>query len=262
MSTMLLSSVAAHIRALRPINITADVIKEIVSLIDLTSLNATDTVASVALFCKKAYTPFGCVAAVCVYPQFVSLVATEFAHTPIKVATVCNFPDGTAPLENVLTDIQLALMNGAQEIDVVFPYPRYLAGDKDYAQHFVAACKAACGEQILLKVILETGQLNDLTIIAEASKTALLAGADFIKTSTGKVSHGASLEAAATILSVIQDLSPHLKQSAGIKISGGVRELEQAAYYLQLAENIMGTSWVSPASFRIGASGLVDAIHA
>ncbi|MBV9576215.1 MAG: deoxyribose-phosphate aldolase [Gammaproteobacteria bacterium] len=251
---------ADDIRALKPSKINTQALKKMISLIDLTSLNQSDTASSIALFCKKADTSFGAVAAVCVYPQFVKQVATEFADTRIKTATVVNFPQGTAALEVVLAEIHLALTNGAQEIDVVFPYRSYLAGSTEHALQFVNACKMACANQALLKVILETGELQDLAKIAEASQIALIGGADFIKTSTGKVPLGASLEAVATILSVIRNLSPHLKQSAGIKISGGVRAIEQAMQYIQLTEMMMGASWVSADTFRIGASSLVDAI--
>lgn len=252
--------VKEHVQALKPVEVNAALVRRITSLIDLTSLNETDTEDSIARLCEKAQTPFGHVAALCVYPSFVRMIAAEFAGTPVKAATVANFPKGSDSLETVLVEIGQALEDGAQEIDVVFPYSRYLAGERQYAHSFVAACKAACGEEVTLKVILETGALSEITIIADASYEALTAGADFIKTSTGKLAEGASIEAAATMLLVIQHLSSQLKRPLGLKISGGIRELQQAAQYIELADGIMGKTWVSPATFRIGASKLVDEI--
>lgn len=248
-----------QLKRLKPIETSPQVLQRVTGLIDLTSLNASDTEASIAAFCEKAQTPYGHVAAVCVAPPFVRLVAAQFAGTPIKVATTANFPEGASSLESVLVEIGRALEDGAQEIDVVFPYHRYLAGEQQYASSFVAACKAACGD-VTLKVILETGVLLDSSIIADASLTALTAGADFIKTSTGKVPEGATLEAAATMLLVLHHAAPQLKRPVGIKISGGVRDVAQAAQYIELADNIMGREWVTPATFRIGASKLIDEI--
>lgn len=228
--------------------------QRIVSFIDFTTLNESDTTESVAAFFEKAKTDYGHVAAVCVFPQFVRLAATQFDKSPIKVATVANFPSGNHKLESVLIEIGSALEDGAQEIDVVFPYERYLAGEQHYAHTFVESCKAVCGEKVLLKVILETGALSDPAIIADACFDVLAAGADFVKTSTGKIAEGATLDAAATMLLVIRHMLPQLKRKAGFKVSGGIRTLEQAAQYVQLADNILGRDYVTPATFRIGTS--------
>jgi deoxyribose-phosphate aldolase len=211
-------------------------------------------------FFAKAQGPLGHVAAVCVLPHFVRQAVTEFAGTKIQVATVANFPEGTATLETVLIEIARVLQDGAQEIDVVFPYHRYLAGERQYAQQFIAACKAVCGHQVILKVILETGVLMDPAIIADASLDALTGGADFIKSSTGRVTQGATLEAAAAMLLVIRHAIPKLDHMPGIKVSGGIKDIEQAAHYLALADNIMGRDWVTSKTFRIGTSTLVDKI--
>lgn len=235
-------------------------IRRVISLVDLTSLNSTDTQASVATFLEKANTSHGHVAAVCVYPQFVRLAAAQLANEHIKIATVVNFPEGNQPLDTVLVEIGSALEDGANEIDVVFPYGRYLAGERHYAHTFVEACKAVCGDKVTLKVILETGALGDPAIIADAAYDVLAAGADFIKTSTGKISEGATLEAAATMLLVIRHIEPQLKHHVGIKISGGIRDIQIAARYIALADNIMGREWVGPSTFRIGASKLIDEI--
>lgn len=250
-------AIREYVDALEPVTPSVQLHERLIRFIDLTSLNSTDTEASIASFCEKAQTPYGSVAAVCVYPQFVRLAAAQFAGTPIKTATVVNFPDGVSPLETVLIEMGRALQDGAQEIDVVFPYHRYLAGERQYVSSFISACKAACGNNVL-KVILETGVLVDPVIIADASLDVITSGADFIKTSTGKVAEGATLEAAATMLLVIRHAEPQLKRHVGIKISGGIREIQQAAQYLELADRIMGRDWASPETFRIGASKLVD----
>lgn len=247
-------------QSLQPVKPSIPLAQRVLSVMDLTSLNDADTEADIAALCEKARSPLGHVAAVCVHPAFVRLVAAEFAGTPIKAATVANFPAGSASLESVLLEIGAALQQGAEEVDVVFPYDRYLAGEQQYARHFVEACKAACGDNVILKVILETGALVDPAIIADASYDALVSGADFIKTSTGKTTTGATPEAVTTMLLVIRHVLPQLKRNAGIKISGGVKDIAQAATYLQLADKVMGRDWVTASTFRIGASKLLDEI--
>lgn len=234
--------------------------RRLYSLVDLTSLNDTDTDSSIAEFMQAARSPLGEVAAVCVYPRFVSLVATEFAGSAVQTATVVNFPSGDEPLDQVLVEIGRALQDGANEIDVVFPYLRYLAGERQYAQSFVAACKAACGEGVLLKVILETGALQDLSIIADAAYDALVNGADFVKTSTGKIAEGATLSAAAVMLLVVKHMQPKVQRPLGVKVSGGIRTAEDAARYVALADHILGRNGVTPSTFRIGASQLVQVL--
>ncbi len=230
--------------------------KKILSLIDLTSLNENDTEASITALCQKAVTPHGHVAAVCVYPRFVKQVAETLVNKPVKIATVVNFPHATDSLENSLQSIKQSIADGAQEIDVVFPYPRYLEGDKNFAHDFIAQCKKMCGEKILLKAILETGALQKSQIIAQVCDMVILAGADFLKTSTGKIAVGATGEAADIMLRAIKKS----KRLVGFKASGGVRTLEQAMQYLELATQIMGPNWVMPRTFRIGASQLVDEV--
>lgn len=255
-------AIKEHLEVLKPVNVNIALLERMIGLIDLTSLNDHDTESDIAIFFEKAQTSLGHVAAVCVYPQFVSLGAAQFAGTAIKVATVANFPDGSSSLESVLIEIGRALADGAQEIDVVFPYHRYLAGEQQYAQTFISACKAACGEQVTLKVILETGALLDPAIIADASWEAIAAGADFIKTSTGKIAQGASLEAVAAMLLVIHHAMGQLKKHVGIKVSGGLKTIQQAAQFIELADNIMGRDWVNASTFRLGSSKLLDEILA
>lgn len=251
-------AVREHVEALKPITISPALLRRIVSLIDLTSLNTSDDDTAIAHLLEKARTSLGHVAAVCIYPQFVRMASVQLAGSQVKVATVANFPDGSERLETVLIEIGRAIQDGAQEVDVVFPYARYLAGERQYAHTFVESCKAACGHGVLLKVILETGALADPAIIADAAFDALASGADFVKTSTGKINEGATFEAAATMLLVIRHMNNQLKRPAGLKVSGGIRTIEQAAQYIELADEIMGKEWVTPATFRIGASKLID----
>lgn len=232
--------------------------KKLLSLIDLTSLNDSDSSESITALCQKAVTSLGHVAAVCVYPQFVKKASSLLVGTPVKIATVVNFPHGTDPLDLVSELIQQVVHDGAQEVDVVFPYSEYLAGHKFAARDFIKTCKEQCGEHILLKVILETGALQDPEVIAEVAREAVEAGADFLKTSTGKIAVGATLEAAQAMLMVIKESD----RLVGLKVSGGVRTIEQAEKYISLAEQIMGEGWVSPETFRIGASQLADEILA
>lgn len=234
--------------------------ENILPLIDLTSLNETDDATRIGILCEKAISPQAHVAAVCVYPAFVQQAARFFLGKPVKVATVANFPTGEDPLDEVLLSIRNSISLGASEIDVVFPYKQYLAGDKMGAYQFIVACKEVCGSHILLKVILETGALQDPVIITEASRNALLAGADFLKTSTGKISVGATLPAARAMLMVIKEFSVMQDRAIGLKVSGGIRTVEDALTYIELAAEIMGPEWVQPEHFRIGASALVDCL--
>lgn len=235
----------------------ANVSQKIFSLIDLTSLNDADTEETITALCEKAVSTLGHVAAVCVYSQFVPQAKQLLANTSVKIATVANFPSGEDPLENVLLSIKQSMDAGADEIDVVLPYQAYLRGDEAFAIDFIKECKTICNDK-LLKVILETGAFGNPEIIFQVSKDCLLAGADFIKTSTGKISIGATLPAAKAMLSAIQELTPKVDRVLGFKVSGGIRTLEKALQYYQLAADMMGERWISPETFRIGASQLVD----
>jgi deoxyribose-phosphate aldolase len=177
-------AIKEYTQALTPVKISTPFLQRLLGFVDFTRLEENDTESNIAAFCEKAQLPLGHVAAVCVYPQYVRLATAQFAGTPVKVATVANFPEGASSLETVLLEVGSALQDGAEEVDVVFPYHRYLAGEQQYAKTFVSSCKAACGEDVKLKVILETGVLLDPAIIADAALDALTAGADFIKTST------------------------------------------------------------------------------
>lgn len=231
--------------------------RQALPLVDLTSLNATDTDADIESLCQQAKTPFGHPAAVCVYPQFVVTARRALtAHTlngEVKIASVTNFPDGGADVMGAARETREAVASGSDEVDVVLPYRTLMEGDEDTCLEFVEMCQAACGGQALLKIILETGELKDPALIKRASEIAIEGGADFIKTSTGKVEVSATLEAAEIMLNAIKDSG----QDVGFKASGGVRTTEDAAEYLALAADIMGPAWITPKHFRFGASGLL-----
>ena len=240
--------------------------EKLLSLIDLTCLdeNATETV--IEQLCTKAISPLDpsfktSVAAVCIYPQFISLARQCLTNTSIAIATVVNFPHGSDPIETVLADIENAIAYGANEIDVVIPFSLYLTNQRKAVQNFLAACRRACPFPIKLKTILETGALGTAELIAIASSDAIAAKVDFIKTSTGKVPIGATPTAAAIMLASIQaEKEKGREVITGFKASGGVRHVNQAMHYLQLANIILGEQWISPNTFRFGASGLLDEI--
>jgi deoxyribose-phosphate aldolase len=229
---------------------------QLISLLDLTSLNADDTVDSTQQLCQKAVTAYGNVAAICIYPQFLTTASEALRNNKVKLATVVNFPDGNDHLHPALKTIEQAINHGANEIDLVMPYHAFLAGDTAMVEKFVLACKEMCGANIILKVILETGALQESHLIYTASRLAIENGADFLKTSTGKIAINATLEAAAYMLLAIKDSG----KQVGFKASGGIRTPEQAMQYVNLAELIMGKDWAQPSTLRLGASSLIDAL--
>jgi len=226
-------------------------------LMDLTRLEADEDESAVRCLCRRAGTPFGPVAAVCVYPRFIpaarEVLDEENLTGRVRIATVVNFPGGDGQPESVLSGIDGALQAGADEIDLVFPWRPLRDGDHQIGRSLVTAARDACGEHVL-KVILETGELSDPQVIRTAAEIAIEAGADFLKTSTGKVPVNATPEAARILLEVIRDS----EKEVGCKVSGGIRTTGQAIDYLKLAAEIMGHQWIAPGHFRFGASGLLD----
>ncbi|RED50864.1 deoxyribose-phosphate aldolase [Aestuariispira insulae] len=235
-----------------------DIAKRALSLLDLTSLNDTDSEETIRALCAKAVTPHGHVAAVCVWPRFVALAAELLKDKPVKIAAVSNFPDGGSDIDQAVHTSQQIIEAGGDEVDVVFPYRAFLRGDVDTAAQLVAACKKACGEYGRLKVILETGCMPDADSIRKASELSLANGADFIKTSTGKVPVSATPEAAKIMLETLRDTG----SEAGFKPSGGIKDVATAGNYLALADKIMGEGWVNPDRFRFGASGVLTSLIA
>lgn len=230
----------------------ARIARRALPLLDLTDLSATCTASAVATLCDHARASG--VAAVCVWPQFVSASAAALKGSGVRVATVINFPAGGEDVERAVEDASEALADGADEIDLVLPYRAFLAGDEATPRAMVAALREVCDRGRLLKVILETGALAAPDRIRAASCLALETGADFIKTSTGKSPVSATPEAAEAMLHVIRDHAG--PRPAGLKISGGLRSVADAATYLDLADRIMGPDWVGPSTFRLGASSL------
>jgi len=229
---------------------------QLISLLDLTSLNDDDNISVIQNLCQRASTTVGHVAAVCLYPEFVAIAKAALKNTSIKIATVANFPDGNDHLTPAIKSIEQAIQAGANEIDLVMPYHAFLAGNTAIVEKFVYACKEVCSQAITLKVILETGVFPSVDLIYTASRLVIESGADFIKTSTGKSQVNATLEAAIYILLAIKDSG----RKIGFKAAGGIRTYAQAISYIKLAELIMGEDWVSSKTFRLGASSLLDTI--
>ena len=228
--------------------------KHLIHLLDLTSLNKDDTESRIEKLCKKAQTPYGNVAAVCIYPKFLPLAQDMLEGTGIRLATVVNFPEGNADLSKFRAETEYALEKGAQEIDAVFPYKNFLNKDYQTCADFVAYASKLTGKKHPLKIILETGAIEKSALIAEATKICIANGANFIKTSTGKTEVSATPEAANIILETIASG----RRNVGFKASGGIKTIEDAKKYLVLANAIMGWKWINPSNFRIGASSLLD----
>lgn len=225
-------------------------------LMDLTTLNDDDTDQKVIDLCHAAKSAVGNTAAVCIYPRFVPIAKKTLREqgTPdVKVATVTNFPHGNDDIDIAVAETKAAVAYGADEVDVVFPYRALMAGNAEVGFELVKQCKAACGD-ILLKVIIETGELKEEALIKQASEICIKAGADFIKTSTGKVPVNATPEYARMMLEVIRDMGV---TNVGFKPAGGVRTAEDAAQYLAMADDILGDSWVDSRHYRFGASSLL-----
>jgi deoxyribose-phosphate aldolase len=233
-------------------------------MMDLTTLEGKDTPGKVRAMCAKALTPLssdpsiGPCAAVCVYPNLVPVAKQALAGSTVKVASVATaFPSGQSPLDVKLQDVRRAVELGADEIDMVIDRGAMLSGD--YAKVFdeIAATKEACGPAHL-KVILETGELGSYDAIRRASDLALEAGADVIKTSTGKIGTSATLPAALVMAEALRDFARRTGEKRGLKVAGGVRTTKSAIAYLVLIDETLGGDWLTPDRFRIGASALLD----
>jgi deoxyribose-phosphate aldolase len=226
--------------------------------LDLTDLTDTCTDQAIDALCKKALDPHGPVAAGCVWPQFVRRAQENLKGSPVRIATVVNFPAGGEDAGRVTDDTQEALSDGANEIDLVLPYNALRRGDLAVAREMVEAVRDLVDGGRLLKVILETGELKDAALIEAASRLSIEAGADFIKTSTGKTPTSATPEAAEIMLNAIKASG----RKVGLKPSGGIRNVADAKAYLDLADRIMGQGWATPKTFRIGASSVYDTLIA
>ena len=237
--------------------------------LDLTSLNLDDTPETIDALCDRAVAPAAGIdmhpAAVCIYPKFIAQARRRVHDHGIAVAVVAKFPLGTAPLDEVLREVEQALSDGADEIDVVFPFRAYMTGDHRSAGELVRRVGVAChaGEQpAKLKVILETGVLHEASTIRAAASVAVANGADFLKTSTGKLEPAATPAAVAALLEVIAESQrdgQHAARPIGLKVAGGVKTVADAAIYLDMADRTL-LGGAGPNNFRFGASGLLNDI--
>ncbi len=238
--------------------------KRVFSCIDHTTLNGTDSLSSVESFCRHTLEmrleEGTTVAAVCVYPRFVSCAKRVLAGSGIKVASVAGaFPHGQLPIELKVSEVEYAVKEGADEVDVVINRGLLLEGDNEGVRKEVEAMKKACGERIL-KVILETGELSSPTLIAQASMLAIEGGADFIKTSTGKIGIGATPEAAEVMLQCIADHFKKTNRLVRFKAAGGISTIEEAFLFAEKAKKIFGDNFIRNQTFRIGTSRLTEKI--
>jgi deoxyribose-phosphate aldolase len=225
-----------------------------IRLLDLTSLNEADSDNTVAALCKRATLAPQPVAAVCIWPRFVAHARGLLEGSGVRIAAVANFPAGGDDIGLAVRETEDIVKQGGDEVDLVMPYGRWLGGDVRAASDMIAACKAVCGEPVLLKVILETGRLREPEKIYAAARDAIEAGADFVKTSTGKIDVSATLAAAEAMLRAIRESG----RDVGFKAAGGIRDTAGAGDYLDLADRMMGPEWADARHFRFGASSLLD----
>ncbi|MBD8526200.1 deoxyribose-phosphate aldolase [Pseudomarimonas arenosa] len=238
--------------------LTPDELRQLLACIDLTSLNEDDDPARIEWLCRQAAEAPTPPAALCVYPEYVWMARQrlkDLGLAQVALASVANFPDGSVDALRVARECHRLRSAGADEIDVVLPYRALLGGDTAGYSAVARAAREAAGD-CRLKCILETGELGQAERIAEAAQLALDAGADFLKTSTGKVRVNATPEAAEILLSAI---AAHPRR-CGFKAAGGIRSVDEAERYVDLARRLLGAQAFDPARFRIGASALFDQV--
>jgi len=241
-------------------------LKLAMSMIDLTTLEGKDSEGKVKQLCYKAMHPHDAfpgipqVAAICVYPTMVKTARQALKGSNIHVAAVATaFPSGLAPLKVKLEDTRFAVNEGADEIDMVISRGKFLQGEFDFVFDEIAAIKEACGKAHL-KVILETGELSTLDNVRKASDLAILAGADFIKTSTGKIQPAATMPVTLVMLEAIRDYYYATGKMIGMKPAGGIANSKLALHYLVMVNETLGAAWLHPDWFRFGASKLANDI--
>jgi deoxyribose-phosphate aldolase len=259
-----LSAEVMRFEKLSKSNKTPEMLKHAFSCIDLTTLNSTDTVTSVAAFTARVNTfeqefpGMTNVAAICVYPNMTSVVRENLAVESVKVAAVAGgFPSSMTFKSIKAEEARLAVLQGADEIDVVLPLWAFLEGNLDYCLEEIKTIKNAIGETHL-KIIIESGVLADPEKIWQASLLSLRAGADFIKTSTGKMPVSATPEAAVIMCQALKYWYENTGEKKGFKPAGGISQPEDALLYLTIAQSILGVEWVNNQHFRIGASRLAN----
>lgn len=248
-------------------NQTVEVYKFCYSTIDLTTLSCNDSVQSVTEFARKAaafYQQFPHipnVASICVYPSFVETVGLAVDGTPMRITSVAGgFPASQTFLEVKALEVAMAIENGADEIDIVLNVGKMLTGEYDEAAAEVELLVKEKDDDVVLKVIIESGALKTPELIRKASLLSMFAGADFVKTSTGKIDVAATPEAAVVMCQAIRDYYAKTGVKVGFKAAGGVRSAEDAALYYTIVEEILGEEWLTPELFRIGASSVANAL--
>lgn len=243
-----------------------ELLKQVFSLIDLTTLSEKDNIENVSRLCEKVnlqaetFPDMPCVAAICVYPELIAVVKDKLDNPLISIASVGGgFPASQTFTNIKVMEIEQAIVQGAEEIDIVMPVGKFLMDDLDYVDYEIQVIKQRMGH-IHLKVILETGSLQELSLIRKASLLAIGSGADFIKTSTGKISPGATPEAMIVMCCAIRDYYNRTGKKIGIKPAGGISDSRTALLYYQIVKEILGDEWLNKERFRIGASRLANRI--
>ena len=243
-----------------------ELLKQIFSLIDLTTLSEQDNTENVSLLCEKVnqltetYPDMPGVAAICIYPELVAVVKEKLDNPLISIASVGGgFPASQTFTNIKIMEIEQAIEQGAEEIDIVMPVGKFLMDDLEYVEYEIQVIKQRIGP-VHLKVILETGSLKELSLIRKASLLSIGAGADFIKTSTGKISPGATPEAMVVMCCAIRDYYNRTGKKIGIKPAGGISNTQTALLYYHIVKEILGEEWLNSERFRIGASRLANRI--
>ena len=262
-------SVAAQVASLKATaaeNGNIDIYKRCLAAVDLTTLSCSDSAESVAALARRAaefyidYPDLQNVASVCVYPPFVENVGLAIDGTPMRITSVAGgFPSSQTFLEVKMLEVAMAIENGADEVDIVLNVGEILAGNYDEAANEVEVLREE-SEGATLKVILETGALRSPGLIYNAALLSMAAGADFIKTSTGKIDVGATPEAAVVMCQAIGEYFRKTGRRVGFKAAGGVRTKEDAVLYYTIVKELLGEEWLTPELFRIGASSLANCL--
>ncbi len=246
-------------------NENAEVYKFCYSAVDLTTLSCTDSVASVTEFARKAaefnerFPHIPNVASICIYPSFVETVGLAVDGTPMRITSVAGgFPASQTFLEVKALEVAMAIENGADEVDIVLNVGRMLTGEYDEAANEVEVIRAETDPEVVLKVIIESGALKTPELIRKASLLSMFAGADFVKTSTGKIDVAATPEAAVVMCHAIRDYYEKTGRKVGFKAAGGVRTPQDAVLYYTIVREILGEEWCTTDLFRIGASSAAN----
>ena len=265
MSEAEVAEVVAQAKATAVKNENVDVYKFCLSAVDLTTLTCNDSVESVTEFAKRtvtfaeAYPQIPNVASICVYPAFVETVGLAVDGTPMRITSVGGgFPASQTFLEVKMLEVAMAVENGADEVDIVLNVGKMLTGAYDEAANEVEMIRSEMDADVILKVIIESGALKTPEFIRKASLISMAAGADFVKTSTGKIDVAATPEAAVVMCQAIKDFYNQTGRKVGFKAAGGVKTPQDAALYYTIVEQILGEEWLTTDLFRIGASSAAN----